>query len=92
MQSVLNKIHKNHWILYYSGCQTFYVKIQLQHPFQPPFSMGINFDYGEGQQMNEHKGPEKEGENRREFLQDRSYTAWQEGPGLTDDRNRRGTS
>ena len=54
--------------------------------------MGINFDYGEGQQMNEHKGPEKEGENRREFLQDSSYTAWQEGPGLTDDRNRRGTS
>lgn len=42
--------------------------------------------------MNEHKGPEKEGENSREFLQDHSYTAWQEGPGLTGDRNRKGMS
>ena len=54
--------------------------------------MCINFDYGEGQQMKEHKGPEKEGENSREFLQDHSYTAWQEGPGLTCDRNRKGMS
>lgn len=88
---MVNKIHKNHWILYSSDCQIFYIKIQSQHPFLPPFSACVNLDCGEGQQMNKPKGPEKEGENRREFLQDHIHyaprrTEW------TNDRSRRGMS